>query len=228
MKQDKRYEKKFVIEEQDKREVEHSIIHNPIMFLEIFSERIVNNIYFDYNDFKNYEENVNGNTDRIKIRIRWYGRTFGFIENPVLELKIKNNELGEKKSFKLKSFNLNENFSLDLLREVFLESNIPDWLIEELKFVFPSLLNSYKRKYYLSKDKKFRVTLDSDLNFIEIKERNNTFLNRFLERERLVLEIKYHLKDYESEKLIGRCFPYRLVANSKYKRGIELINDIQH
>ena len=88
-----RYEKKFVINEMSLLEIEHLIKFSPQVFSEIFNERRVNNIYLDSLELENYYENIVGNSERIKIRIRWYGKTFGFVFKPVLEIKIKNNDL---------------------------------------------------------------------------------------------------------------------------------------
>ena len=160
-----RYEKKFVTSELFLYEVEHLIKHNPLVFSEMYNKRTVNNIYLDSIDYKNYREHIEGTSQRLKVRIRWYGETFGFIKNPVLELKIKNNELNKKLHFSLDPFVLDKSFSLDLLQKVFLNSKLPKWLIEKLRLFFPTLLNSYKRKYFVSADKKHRITLDWDMIF---------------------------------------------------------------
>ncbi|MBT4166283.1 VTC domain-containing protein [archaeon] len=219
-----RYERKFVISEMDVKEVENFIKHNPLIFSEIFYERNVNNIYFDSHDFKNYHENLQGNSQRFKIRIRWYGEMFGLIKKPILELKIKNNELGWKKSFLLKEFVLDKSFSLDFLHEVFLKSELPNWLIEELKISFPSLLNAYKRKYFVSANKKYRATLDWDLIFLKIKKSGNRFNEKVFDDGVSVIEIKYSSKDCEGESFIGQYFPFRLIAHSKYIKGIDIFD----
>ncbi len=194
------------------------------MFSEIFYERRVNNIYLDSIDLKNYKENLAGISQRIKIRIRWYGKVFGIIKNPVLELKIKNNELGKKLSFPLKSFILDKKFSAKLLQKVFLESNLPKWLIEELRLYSPSLLNSYKRKYFISADKKYRITLDRYQIFFRIKNGENFFREKIINKETYILELKYSSKDYGKTESITKYFPFRFTANSKYVCGIDLLD----
>ncbi len=217
-----RYERKFVISELNSYEIEHLIRHNPAIFSEIFYERMVNNIYLDSIDLKNYNENLIGISNRIKIRIRWYGGVFGIIKKPVLELKVKNNELGRKLSFPLKGFILDKKFSLNLLQKVFSKSNLPKWLVERLKLYSPSLLNSYKRKYFISANKKYRITLDKDQIFYKIKNRNNFFKEKITNKKICILEIKYALEDYKRAANITRYFPFRLIANSKYVNGMDL------
>ncbi len=221
--QDLRYERKFIISELNYQEIEFLIKHNPAMFSEIFYERRVNNIYLDSIDLKNYKGNLSGNSNRLKIRIRWYGKLFGIIKNPVLELKLKNNELGKKLSFKLKAFVLDKKISLNSLKKIFLDSNLPKWLNEKLKLYHLALLNSYKRKYFSSADKKHRITIDKDLLFIKIKDNNNSFNSRIIDKEKYILEIKYSLKDYKTTSRITECLPFRLTACSKYVQGIDIL-----
>ena len=220
-----RYERKFVIPEVGVSEIEHTLKHHPAIFSEIFYERQVNNIYFDSIDLSNYHANLSGDTFRIKPRIRWYGVIFGKIENPVLELKIKNNEIGWKLSFPLKSFKLDNDFSLKKLQEeVFTKSNLPNWLREKIKLFHPSLLNSYKRKYFISSDKINRVTLDSDLEFFNIKSFNNYFKKPLKDMPKVVLELKYPYKEHSKAIPIAGDLLFRLTANSKYVCGIDLVN----
>lgn len=218
-----RYERKFVIREFMSYEIEHLIKSHPAGFHEIFYQRNVNNIYLDYMDMNNYADHTIGNSNRLKIRIRWYGKMFGEIQ-PVLELKIKKNELGKKMSFPLKPFKFNRDFSSDFLKkEIFEKSNLPKWLVEELKTCSPVLLNSYKRKYFISKDKAYRITLDTDLKFFKINQKNNLFYEKIVDRDNSILELKYDGKDYRKASHITENFPFRLSKLSKYIQGIEVL-----
>jgi len=219
-----RYERKFMISELDFQSIEHLIKHNPAMFLERFTERRVNNLYFDSVDFRNYHEKVAGISERLKIRIRWYGKLFGLIKNPVLEIKIKKGELNHKVSFKLKSFILDESFSSELLqKKVFEKSKLPDLIVEMLRLSRPILSNSYKRKYFQSTNKKYRITLDKNLVFFKIKNKNNNFNEKFLDRDNQILEIKYSEDCDDGVSEITKHFPFRLTATSKYIYGVDLL-----
>ena len=80
-----RYERKFTLPASHSlRSVEGLIKGNSSLFREIYSQRKVNNIYFDTYRYSNYFDNVLGVSDRKKMRIRWYGETFGEISKPVL------------------------------------------------------------------------------------------------------------------------------------------------
>ena len=142
------------------QELEYIVKLHPRMFLEIYHQRFVNNIYFDSMMLKNYVYNVYGHSERIKVRIRWYGDLFGFIEKPVLELKVKNSILGRKESFPLDPFSLDQHFATKTIMAIVKNSNIPDAVKKEIHYLEPVLLNRYKRKYYSSADKNYRITID--------------------------------------------------------------------
>ena len=88
------------------------------------------------------------------------------------------------------------------------------------------MINSYKRIYFSSADKKHRITLDRDLIFFRIKKRNNLFNEKIKVEEIHILELKYALKDYETASKITIHLPFRLIANSKYIQGVDLLNFI--
>ena len=111
-----RYERKFVVPYLDKEETLQVIFSNTYFFKEIFYERQVNNIYFDSLDMDSYFDNILGNSDRSKIRIRWYGEIEN-VEKPVLEIKIKKGLVGTKLSYPLKPFEFGT--SMDGMQKVF-------------------------------------------------------------------------------------------------------------
>ena len=108
-----RYERKFIIPYSKKNLLDYFLRVHPLNIKKLFNDRIINNIYFDDINFKFFKENVDGISDRIKIRVRWYGNTFGEIENSKLEFKIKQNNLGEKKFYKMENFFFNEKEGID-------------------------------------------------------------------------------------------------------------------
>ena len=99
-----RYERKFLISQLSRHEIESIIRLHPAAFSEIYHQRFVNNIYFDTVGLSAYKDNLTGISDRLKVRIRWYGDLFCLIEEPFLELKIKRGFLGGKLRFPLASF----------------------------------------------------------------------------------------------------------------------------
>jgi len=220
-----RYERKFTVPTNFAfKTIEQYIKRNSFLFREVFFKRKVNNIYFDTEGYNDYFDNVLGVSERKKIRIRWYGETFGEIKKPVLEVKIKKGIVGDKWSYKLKPFTLDNGFTNKYIQDVFQASNLPKPILESVKMVLPTLLNSYNRRYYLSADNRFRVTLDFDLLYHKIDRRFNTFsFKKPAQDENKIIELKYGLADDELAHLISTQFPFRLNKNSKYVNGVNTI-----
>ncbi|MDF2437024.1 MAG: hypothetical protein K0Q95_1400 [Bacteroidota bacterium] len=218
-----RYERKFLITDYSFKDVEQIIKFHPACFSEIFHQRQVNNIYFDTLGFANYYDNVEGSRERLKVRIRWYGDLFGEISKPVLEYKIKKGLLGKKDSYRLNPFILGQSFSRKNIESSMLNLNIPENIQNELLSLKPALLNNYIRKYFLSADKKFRITVDFDLNYYKIFYGTNPFLHKTLDHRAVVLELKYDSEDEAQAKEIGTDLPFMMTKNSKYLRGLELL-----
>lgn len=218
-----RYERKFLISRIDRISVENLILKNPAFFTEIFHERWVNNIYFDYQAFNNFIDNIEGNMFRKKYRIRWYGEMLNNIDKPILELKIKEGLLGDKKSFKLIPFRIDKGINSSVFKDVIKNSNIDSKTKLNMQDQIPVMLNRYKRKYFESSDKKFRITIDDQQSFYKLNSFNNTFLQKLIDSKNVILEIKYN-KKYDSEAAkITNNFPFRLTKSSKYAKGIELL-----
>jgi SPX domain protein involved in polyphosphate accumulation len=216
-----RFERKFYIPELCSPEVESYIRRNPAFFREVFYPRQINNIYLDSNSLKSYFDNVDGLSKRVKVRIRWYGNLFGTIREPVLEFKIKNGLLGRKESFPLPEFSLGTDFTHQTLSKIFNKSDIPEEKRQHLKLLKPVLLNCYRRKYFQTLNKQYRVTLDSNLSFYQINAQNNTFLNKRIDKTP-VLELKYesYLNNADN---ISKYFPFRMTKMSKYVTGIDMV-----
>jgi SPX domain protein involved in polyphosphate accumulation len=220
-----RYERKFLIRDLSVQEIETIIKLHPNFFSEIYYQRNVNNIYFDSLELESYQDNVTGSAQRVKTRIRWYGELFGLIEKPVLELKIKSNLLGRKESFLLSPFDLNRDFSFKTVFDVIEKSDVTDLIKERFNYLQPVLLNRYKRKYFQSADKKYRITVDSEMSFRKIGKYNNSFLSTVNDKVNVILELKYDYKNEENAKNITNLFPFRLTKSSKYLSGVDSIYD---
>lgn len=218
-----RFERKFIISGLSKYEIESIVKLHPAMFCEIYQERAVNNIYFDTFTMSNYLDNINGNSQRIKVRIRWYGNLFGKILKPVLEIKIKKGVVGSKASFPLDSISIDNNLTIDNIYKVFKKTDVSEVVKLYLMNLRFSILNCYTRKYFQSADKRFRITIDSNMRFIKLFPMQNVFLNESVDYNTTILELKYEKDDNYAER-ITNFFPFRLTRSSKYVTGIEQLN----
>ena len=218
-----RYERKFMVDSMEPHTVEQHIRIHPAAFSPIFHPRYINNIYLDTNEFDFYHDNVSGKSNRKKARIRWYGDIMGKIDRPVLEFKIRVGMLGNKISFPLKGFSLDENMDLEKLQLVFRSSDLPVWAIENLLQFKPALLNRYTRKYFLSFDRRFRLTIDTELSYHGIGNNNNSFLERY-SIEDVIVELKYDNKFDDTASIVSNNLPFRLTKSSKYVNGIDFLH----
>lgn len=208
-----RYERKFYLRDSVRAEVEAHVRLNPGLFREIHRSRWVNNIYLDSEDLHRFRDSVEGVPLRDKVRIRWYGELFGHVGNPVLEFKQKRGLVGRKESFALIPFTLDQTFDRAAVSELLKLSG--------LQHSTPALLNRYRRKYFLSSDGSFRITVDSEFDYFRLGPNNNTFSHRTVNDQDIVLELKYGVDREETAALITGGFPFRITSCSKYVRGVE-------
>jgi hypothetical protein len=218
-----RYERKFLITDHSFTEVEQMIKFHPACFFEIFHERNINNIYFDTLGLNNYYDNVEGETERLKIRIRWYGNLFGNIQKPVLEYKIKTGLLGKKKSYQLQPFEVDSAFSKSQIINAIKTDALPQNIKDQILSLRPTLLNCYKRKYFLSADRNFRITIDHHLTYYGIHYTGNTFSNKSVDYYSTILELKYDSPLETEAQSVADTFPFKLTKNSKYLQGLERV-----
>jgi hypothetical protein len=218
-----RYERKFSITDYAHAEIKQILKFHPACFSEIFYERNINNIYFDTMGMNYYYDNVEGSSDRLKVRIRWYGELLGSIQKPVLEYKIKKGLLGKKDSYNLQPFVLDKDFDKSQIVKALDSTMIPQQVKNELVSLYPILLNRYSRHYFLSADKKFRITIDRNLTYYRIGYQGNTFLNKACDYTSTVLELKYDSTDEIEAKAVADKLPFALTKNSKYLQGLERV-----
>ena len=221
-----RYERKFSVIDLSKYEIESIVKMHPALFTEIFYQRNVNNIYFDTINLNNYYDNIEGAADRMKVRVRWYDDLFGFVQKPVLEIKVKKGFLGKKISIPLPSFELQENTKItDILNPV---NSLQDSLRIDFKSLKPSLLNRYSRNYYQSSNKSYRITIDTDQSYYKINQLDNFFLNKIIDKDSVILELKYNQEyDFGANDITAK-FPFRVTKSSKYVNGVQKVLEVAY
>ena len=218
-----RYERKFRVEELDARQIRILVKRHPRIFYAPYPPRHVNNLYLDTAEMGNYHANVSGDSERHKVRIRWYGGLLGEIKKPVLEFKVKEGLVGGKYSYTFPAFSLDAAFSQDGFQKLIRQSDLPDpvrWHLRDMNVV---LCNRYYRWYYVTKDGKYRVTVDSTMTYFQVKRANNYFRHKFLDPKATVVELKYARELDPTADKVASFFPFRTTRNSKYMTGIEQI-----
>ena len=217
-----RYERKFPVRKgmMSRSQMEWQIKTNTFFFSEIYHKRQINSIYLDTDSFEMYNDNVVGQSNRFKFRIRWYGENVLFAKRPSLEVKVKHGLTGDKWTFPLPDFKVPDLNQEKIIRLANI-GKVSDLIIQQLYTLTPFLLNTYERKYYLSAEKKFRVTLDENLCFYRFSHAFDTLTNVRKTDVDFVLELKYKPEDDLIANGISKQFPFRLDKYSKYVTGCD-------
>lgn len=208
-----RYERKYQVASLALPAVEQVIRLHPQGFRSLYPPRWINNLYFDSPALDAFEDNVAGAPQRVKHRLRWYGRPFGQLKDPVLETKIKDNMLGWKRSQPLPSGLYEATDFLELAaacRE----------LLGKGRELQPVLFNSYYRSYWGALACPFRITIDSQLQFGPYRDWAAPRLS--YQDDAIIVEVKYDAKQEAKSDAILQHLPFRLSKSSKYVTGINL------
>jgi SPX domain protein involved in polyphosphate accumulation len=210
----------------------HSLLNwlklHPLNFKKEYEDRYVNNIYFDTKNFKAFDDNLIGLSDRFKTRYRWYGdieqKKMGY-----LEFKIRKNVYGYKKNFLIKDLFINQKINPNTIKYMIKRS-----LNTKYKFIFENnseiiLINRYYREYFRSFNNKIRITIDRNLKiFDQIHQSNKlNFLQETITQNYFVLEIKFNKEDKKFLNDINFNLPIKLNKNSKYINGMRSIMGIR-
>ena len=228
----RRSEKKFIVLEHSFEEIIEELekhipfdsFHSEIPILQIET------IYMEDSNFTIFREYLSRRKFRFKIRFRRYGRNGVFNENELwAEMKIKQKSISYKKRFKLttelftpfisgedifeKVSQLNKGFKdlkkIFILAQELIKSN-------DLK---PTLITSYERVAFQSKNKNIRITVDKNIT-------HKSYHKQSKERKlkAIVLESKISGKVpkwYKAEENKLALLPQRRF--SKYATGINSI-----
>lgn len=214
-----RYERKFRVSGLPLSFLLHQIKTCPALFRPLYAPRQINNIYFDTTQFRFFYENVHGLAIRKKIRLRWYGKDILPIENPQLEYKFRHGQQGNKWVIPLPGLQLDQR---NLNRHALLASfkkHLPALIYDDVQFLSPALVNTYQRRYFISADQHFRLTLDQDMRFFHPQNLHK----HYHQHTDFIIELKYLPTLDEQASEITTYFDFRMTKNSKYVNGIEQV-----
>ncbi len=216
-----RYERKFLAGRMSPAEVLGMVRRHPAMFREPYPPRSVNNVYLDSPALGDYHDHVQGVTNRAKMRVRWYGPCGVTLDKPVLEHKIKRGEVGGKVSHPLPTLHLAADEPINVIEAIRNCPEVPAMLRAAGGGRMPSLVNRYQRRYFVSSDGRFRLTVDWDLRFADFRR----FISHgafFSADFAVIIELKYAPSyDDSAAAAVANSLPFRLARCSKYVLGIE-------
>ena len=183
-------------------------------FTKQYLDRTISSIYLDTANYDFAKDNINGVSERKKIRFRWYNNN---LDDIYVEEKNKRN-FNVWKNIEKISLPNNEKNLLENLKEYFHKVKFKSKNNFNYKFI---LKTNYKRSYWLLNNK-IRATIDIDINA--------SSLNNFSKPIHLgdtVLEFKFHPKHEKFFRnfFSKRFYNLRTQKYSKYVRSfIELEN----
>lgn len=213
-----RYERKYLSGDYSAKQLENFLLLNEQSFQKIYYKRQVNSIYFDTPDFEYFQQNINGDAQRQKVRVRWYGLA-DYSEQVQLEVKIRSGEMIRKEIYPL--VNPKKKLS-DWLEELTLlvQAKLSEKM-EEARALQPVLNNVYQRAYYYSPATKVRITIDERIGARQMGDYLKLRPWHFFDFS--VLECKYKMQDDEALRKIVRTMPIQIAKSSKYVMGVEKI-----
>tara|TARA_B100001063_G_scaffold217903_1_gene220869 strand:- start:1853 stop:2527 length:675 start_codon:yes stop_codon:yes gene_type:complete len=206
-----RFERKWILKNGDYLKLINSLLRSNFFFTFQYPKRKVNSIYFDDQNLTSIRENLDGISNKRKIRIRWYGNSKKLI-SPVLEIKSKKGHETKKESFRINKL---DNFEYLNPGNLEIIANEVTKITKSKKIIFPLLTTNYEREYFISNHNEIRATVDYNLESIFLKNQSEMNQKKRYFPE-CILELKYSTK---IDKLVrGKLdeITLRLSKNSKY------------
>ena len=224
---DYRSEIKFVCYQQNYFLLKNWIKLHKFNFFKEYDDRNVNNIYFDSFNYKAFNDNLVGLPSRLKVRYRWYGNLLSQNKKNEgsLEFKFKKNIYGYKKVFKIKNLTINFNSHLSDIKKKFLKTLTPEYKILFNKNSQEILINQYKREYFISKNRKLRITLDRNIKIFDqrLTFKKPNFRSKNYTQDYLVIEFKFNKNDKAFLNDLDINVPIKASRNSKYINGVRSV-----
>jgi hypothetical protein len=214
-----RYELKYTIDATQLAQARSWLRLHPAGFVSAFPRRRVHNIYLDTPELTSLNGNLNGISERKKVRLRWYGEQRTRIR-PILELKIKHSMYGDKKRLALETeLDLTQSWS-DILKQL-RGSVSAEWCSQLATFTQPTLYNRYDRDYFVTHDGAIRATLDFNLFACSQRHTMRPLLDRPNNLPSLaVIEIKGAPDQSDRLEEVAANLPLQRSRSSKYVTGV--------
>lgn len=204
---DFRYEMKYEIMPEDATALMAIVASHPAGFRKAFPDRWINNIYYDTPDLVTCRENLDGISNRKKFRLRWYGPEQQLI-HPKFEVKIKDNNLGQKLTLDLPSADIND---------------ISDFISSRNDFphaLRPVIKNRYLRTYFINAQGNYRLTVDRHITNGRVNFISQPLACQMIDNNKVILELKFDKLHMKEHKEMTRYIPYRQTKHSKYVTAV--------
>jgi len=206
--------------------LERAVREHPALFVTAHPERMVTTVYFDTADGRLAASNLIGAVERMKIRARWYGPLVGIVSSAALEFKKKVGEVGFKTTVPLEPFEVPATRDLTALaRQVQGFEGYPAALVE-FRELRPAVITSYRRQYFRSRDGRFRLTIDRDIQSYGLASPAMGSRLTPIRHPEIVVELKYDAALEDDADRVWAPLGLRVQRNSKYLNGIPGARDL--
>ena len=204
----KRFERKWIFKSNNFLVLINALIRSNLFFRTQYPLRKVNSVYFDTYNYNSIRQNLDGVSNKKKIRIRWYGNK-NIIMNPSIEIKKKRGFETQKESIRINEL---DKTKLSDLEEI---KNKLNTKLKLKKIINPILTTHYEREYLISLNGKIRATVDYNLQSIFLNNLSQVEIVKNFNRI-CILELKYptSLDKYVRKNL--KDITLRLSKNSKF------------
>ena len=206
-----RSERKWVYSNNNHLTLVNALIRSNLFFRKQYPDRKVNSIYFDDINYSSILENLDGVSNKKKIRVRWYGERNKLV-NPILEIKSKQGFETKKETYQINELNelkFNDYKNLELIK------NIVNLKNKTKNIIYPILTTNYDRQYFVSNNGIVRATVDYNLKSVHLKNLSQIDIIKNFSST-CILEVKYptNLDKYVRQNLSAMTL--RLSKNSKF------------
>jgi len=184
------------------------LIRSNLFFRTQYPPIDVNSVYFDTYNYTSIRQNLDGVSNKKKIRIRWYGKKNKMI-NPMIEIKSKKGFETKKENIKIKEL---DNIELNNLDKIKYQLNKK---IKSKKNIIPILSTHYQREYLISLNGNIRATVDYNLKSIFLNNSSQIDIIKNF-KNICILELKYstNLDKYVRKNLKDISQDYLKIQNS--------------
>lgn len=225
---DSRFEYKYLLDQSQYNTVRNAI--KPFMKKDRYSlanslgRYPLRSLYFDTFDFRNYVEKINGDCDRVKLRIRTYVQTSEDCKQVRAEFKIRKG-IATEKFVSWVTYSDYENFKASghwprLSNAVLIDFE----RFFHLKTLQPQIIIDYQREGFITRaGENLRITFDHQVRSAQAKDLfpSTPFFHDHYHGW-VVLEIKCTNQPPDWLRRLVRQNGLRVIANSKYTQGIEV------
>ncbi len=206
-----RFERKWVFRSKNYLSLINSLLRSDLFFTNQYPNRKVNSIYFDDLNFSSIRENLDGISNKKKIRVRWYGKK-NILTKPQLEIKSKKGAETTKKNYSMNQLNNLKFTDYTNLEKI---NDLVNLKVKSKKIIKSLLSTHYEREYFVSNDSKIRATVDYNLQSIYLN--NLSQLNIIKNFNKVcILELKYSIKSDKFVRQKLKNITLRLTKNSKF------------